>query len=300
MASKKKFRSFESFWKPYIRIFQVFCVSHYSIYRQPNQGINRLFYHITFLTMHCIAMIYTVKTLYNLRVDRFKEMALMRIVSYISSGGYFLEHAVAHLEPLFTRKHEEEIYKRFEEINTIFTKKLKYNVDFDALRKKQKYTIGFYVLSAIQAFGLSFFTYPMNNFYMLFYLLFRAIATINIRVRRFQTSVIINLLSNILGDVQTLLKRRQENNIIHLRLIYSKVLLIQKSISCCFGFSFLTFLMNYCFDVIYSSYWAYITINLYGENSRMFNVIRKFHHIYHTYALKKNTIYSQMLFTTLP
>lgn len=215
----------------------------------------------------------TLKTIYYLGSEKHKEMPLMSYVSFISIAGDFVEHSCAHIEPLFTGKKEEEMYRRFEEINTIFARKLNHVVDFDGIWKNQKYTIGFFIVSGIQAFGLSFFSLPTGGFNITIYLICRAAAIIIIRVRRFQSSIIINLMTNTLLDVQILLKQSQENyrqnsnrhiskNIRYLRDIYSNVWLIRKSLSCCFGYSMLTFLMDYCFDFINSSYWAYITINV--------------------------------------
>lgn len=285
MRSKKIFQksgAFERFWKPFVRVFQVFCVSHHSIYHS-NQRIRRLVYHISFLAIHSFLMLYTLKTIHHLASPKHKEIPLMSYVSFISITGDFVEHVVAHIEPLFTRKEEEKIYQLFEEINVIFATKLNHVVDFNALRKKQNYTIGFFILSTVQAFGLSFFSLPTGGLNIFFYLLCRAAAVIIIRVRRFQSSIIINLLSNILRDLQILLKQLQENyhqnpdsqtseNIVYLRDIYSKVWLIKNLLSSCFGWSFITFAMDYCFDLINSSYWAYITIKTY--KSRM-KTIRK-------------------------
>lgn len=233
-------------------------------------------------------MIYTLKTIYDLGIDKYKDMPIMALVSYISISGDLVEHVVANIEPLFSKRQEEQMYRLFEEINTIFETKLKHIVDFDALRKEQNYTIGFFALSALQAFGLSFFTCPKGALNASIYLLFRTVTIIIIRVRRFQSCIIINLLSNILKDMQRLLKQSQENyvensnrnmtkNIVYLRDIYSKAWLIKKSISCCFGFSFITFLMDYCFDFINSSYWAYVTINRYETKIR---IMRKIYHLF--------------------
>lgn len=275
--------AFEKFWKPFVRVFQVFCVSHYSVYHS-NQHVGRLIYHILFFAMHFFTMVYTLKATHHLANPNYKEIPLMSVVSYLSISGDLMEHCVAHLEPLFTRRQEEEMYRLFEEIHTIFATKLNHFVDFDVLRKQQNHTIGFFIFSAVQAFGLSFFTLPECAYGIFLYLLARAIGTIIIRVRRIQSSIVINLLSNVLKDVRMLLEQSQENygqnsnrekreNIVHLRDIYSKSWLIKNRISCCFGWSFITFIMDYCFDFINSSYWAYIIIKTY--KSRM-KTIRKF------------------------
>ncbi|XP_055303406.1 uncharacterized protein LOC129569037 isoform X1 [Sitodiplosis mosellana] len=86
-------------------------------------------------------------------------------------------------------------------------------------------------------------------------------------------------------DLQIQLKQLQENyhrnpnnkhikeNIIHLRDIYSKVWLIKNRFSSCFGWSFITFAMDYCFDFINSSYWGYVTIKTYKSTLKTIHVL---------------------------
>lgn len=276
---------FKRFWEPFVVVFQVFCVSHYYIHRE-NHRMCRLIYHISFLALHSFLMVYTLKTTHHLASSTHKEIPLMSYISFISIAGDFVEHGMANLEPLFTRKHEERMYQLFEEINTIFATKLNYKVDFDALRKEQKKTIGFFIISAIQAFGLSFFSLPTDNFEKFVYLLCRFGAVVIIRVRRCQLSIVINLMQKVLMDLQILLKQLQQNhhqnsveemseNINQIRDIYSKLWLIKNQISSCFGWSFITFAMDYCFDFINSSYWGYITIKTYKSTLK---TIRKTYH----------------------
>lgn len=265
--------TFERFWRPFLVFFQVFGVSHYSMYHT-NYRIGRFLYHMLIFAIHSFFMILTLRTTHHLASNSYKEIPLMSFISYISIVGDFVEHAMAHLEPLFTKKHEEEMYRLFEQINTIFATKLNHQVDFDALRKMQRKTIGFFIFSSIQAYGLSFFSLPTDGFETFIYLICRAGGVIIIRVRRCQCSIIINLMSNILMDLQILLKQLQENynsdsdenmseNIIHLRDIYSKVWLIKNRFSSSFGWSFIAFALDYCFDFINSFYWGYITIKTY-------------------------------------
>lgn len=284
-ASNVVRHSFEKFWKPFVRVFQVFCTSHYAVYHT-NAQIYRFIYFITLSSIHVFFMIYTLKTVHYLASHEYKEIPLMGYVSFMSITGDFLEHVIAHLEPLFARKHEEEMYKRFEEINEIFSTKLDHRIDFDAVRRKQKSTIGFFVFSGLFALGLSFFTMPTGGYNILAFLLTRVVTITIIRIRRCQASFVINLLSYILTDLQQILRRSQENygrnstdkdlsrseDIRYLRDIYSNVWIIKNLISCCYGWSFITFIMDFCFDSINSSYWLYVTIKSYKSRIK---IIRK-------------------------
>lgn len=270
------YQSFETFWKPIVRVFQVFSVSHYAIYYK-NAEIGRIIYFMLFAIVHVLLNIYTLKTVHYLGSDKENGIPLMTYVSFMGILGEVIQSAVIHLEPLFSRKCEEEMYKRLEKINKTFATKLNHQIDFEAIRKKQKYTMGFFLLSGLFTFGLSFFDLPNGTLNTYAFLITRAVTMTILRVRRCQASFVINLLSNILMDLQELLRQSQENyrtksndrhsdkseNMRYLRNIYSDVWLIKNLISCCFGWSFIAFIMDFCFDSINSSYWAYVSIKSY-------------------------------------
>lgn len=273
--------AFKIFWRPFVRVFQVFCVSHFSIYRS-NYKIRNVLYFIVFCTLHISVLLYALKDVHYLGNNKYKKSPLMYYVSLLSIINDLIEHVVAHFESFFVRKQEEEIYRRLDMINHIFATKLNYVVDLDEVRKTHiRDTVVFFVLSAIIATGLSFFTLPNDGYRMSLFLMSRIISVTIIRVRRCQVAIIINYTSSILMDLQILLKRQQKNysqisnessnfeeislncreNLLYIRDIYSNVWLIKNLISSCFGWSFITFLMDFCFDFINSSYWAFIVIN---------------------------------------
>lgn len=285
--------SFKKFWKPFVRVFQIFCVSHYSIYRS-NYKISSLLYFIVFCTIHISVLLYALKDVHYLGNSNHKKSPLMYYVSFLSITNDLIEHLVAHFEAFFVKKEEEEIYRRLNIINDIFATKLNYVTDFNEVRRKRiRDTVAFFVISGIFATGLSFFSLPNDGYKMCLFLLSRIISVTIIRVRRCQVALIINYMSSILIDLQILLKKQQENysrisknasnfdeislnfreNILCIRDIYSNVWLVKNLISSCFGWSFITFLMDFCFDFINSSYWAFIIINTYKSKKKLFRKI---------------------------
>lgn len=279
-------RAFESFWKPFVRVFQVFCVSHHSIY-YPKSRFHNSIYFILVSTLHITFIVYNLKNIHVMSNSEYKVSSLMYYVSFLSFVGDIVEHTVCHMEPFFMKKYEIEIYRRFEEINEIFATKLNYVTDFDAVRKRQvQSTINFFILTGIVAFGLSFFSLPEDGFSIFFHLLSRAVSITIIRLRRCQMSLLINFLSNVLLDLQILLKQQQQKyipnsdgmstksseNIQYLRDIYSNVWLIKNLLSSGFGWSIITVLIDFSFDLINSSYWTYITIKTYKSTK---TIIRK-------------------------
>lgn len=284
-------RAFESFWKPFVRCSQVLCVSHYSTFHR-NERVGRIIYFIIFSALHISLMVYTLINGLHIQMkpsNKYKTSPLMFYVNFISVAGNFITHTVAHFEPFFSRKDEQEIYRRLNEINEIFALKLNYVTDFNAIKKKFiRGTMTFFVFAATISFGYSFFSLPTEDNTVFLFLLNRALAVVIIRARRMQAAFLINSLTNILTDLQLLLKRQQEGyrlhstnqlssysseNIRYLRDIYSNVWLIKNLISNCFGWSFITFLLEFSFDLINSSYWTYINIKIYASRNMIIRML---------------------------
>lgn len=279
-------QAFVSFWKPFIRTFQVFCVSHYSMFHS-TAHIGRLIYYLTFSGLHIALMVYTLANglLIQMRPsEKYKESTLMFYVNSISVAGNFITHTVAHLEPLFSRKYEERIYHKLNEINETFALKLNYVTNFDAIRDRFiRRTVLFFTITASVSMGYSFYSLPSDGdvFKTCMFLMNRAFGAVIIRARRCELAFLVNTLSNILLDLQILLKRQQQNyrsnsanssvdlseNIRYLRDIYSTVWLLKNLISSCFGWSFISFLIEFSFDLINSLYWAYINVKIYDSSN---------------------------------
>lgn len=283
-------RAFDSFWKPFVRVFQALCVSHYSVFRpNNNNNIYRLIYFLIFGTIHISLIIYTL--IYGPQVhiivnDKYKRSSLMFYVSLMAIIGNFIAHILAHLEPLFTKKHEMEIYRKLREIDEIFALKLNYNTNFKAIQKDFiQYTVSFFIFTALLSFGCAVFSLPPDLYGSAIFLMNRLVVVLVVRARRCLMAFHVNTLTNILEDVQILLKRQQLNyrsnstesiksreNIQYLRDIYSNVWLLKNLLSSCFGWSFISFLAEFTFELINSSYGVYINVK---ESKSTVKVLRK-------------------------
>lgn len=281
-------RACEAFWKPFVRFFQVFGVSHYSIFN-PNVQIHHILKFIGISALQISLLIYVLingPRVHYIGNANFNESPLMNYVSFMSIGGNFLTHLVAHLEPLLTRKHEIKLYQLLDRINEIFALELNYVTDFQTIRKKFiRQTVSFFVFASTLSFGYSMFFLPMDPRGMSIFLACRLLSVTVIRSRRCQIAFHVNNLTNILNDLQVLLKRQQENyshnsnesqreNLRYLRDIYSNVWLVKGLLSNCFGWSFITFLLEFSFELINSAYWAYVNMKLYEKSFG--KIIRKF------------------------
>lgn len=131
-------RTFKSFWKPFVRVFQVLCVSHFSVFYSTN-CIGRLIYFFAFSALHITFVIYTLFNGLHIQMRpsiHHKYSPLMFYMNFVSVFGNLLTQVVAHLEPLFTRKYEEEIYRKLDKINENFALKLNYVTNFEIVGKK--------------------------------------------------------------------------------------------------------------------------------------------------------------------
>lgn len=101
----------------------------------------------------------------------------------------------------------------------------------------------------------------------------RLLSVVIIRARRCLIAFHINTMTNILGDLQILLKKQQKNyhpksmtsidsieNIRNLRHVYLNVWQLKNLMSSCFGWSLVLFLVEFSFEFINSFYWMYLNI----------------------------------------
>lgn len=288
-----KANNFECFWKPFIRVFQVLCISNYSIYR-PNLKRNSLksfaflTYFIIFGGIHIGITVYALKRSLRMeltRNDKYKESPLMYYVSWLSIFGDILAHLTSNLVALLKGKQEAEIYQKIEEIDEIFFTKLKHSLNYNQMRRKYVYqTFGIFILSTVLSIISTLTPLPMDRNYFVCPILMFAILVI--RGRGCQIALVLHTLCHILMDLKILLKQQQLNchrgssgfysieNIQYYRKIYSKIWLIKTLMSDCFGLTFITFLVQFTFDLIDSSYWAYINLSLY--ESKLMSIRKKY------------------------
>lgn len=285
-------QALESLWKPFLRFFQLLCVSHYSIFHRKRHLVRMVYFIIT-SALHTALMLYTL--LYGLYIQikpskQHSESTLMFYVNFLSVAGNFVTHTIAHVEAFFTKNQENEMFRRLNEINGIFARKFNYHADFVAIKRKHmQHTAFFYFCSTAASFGYSLFSLPATSGDVLLFLINRFLAVVIIRTRRCYAALFINMQTIILRDLQILLKRQQLNyrphttnahatsnaseKIHYLRDVYSNIWMINELISGCFGWSLVTFLMEYSFDLINSAYWAYINIKADESNIKVIRML---------------------------
>lgn len=284
---------FKLFLKPFIRVFQLFCVSHYSIfhpdlYKNRMKLIKILIYFILFSFLHiasiCFVIIYSFDNR-NIMNKEYKESPMMYYVKIMSLVIGTITHAVIHFEALFKGKCEKELLSNFFEIHSIFATKLNYTVDYNILRKKCIHQVSNVFILSIVLLGTSWYFYTMGEFLeKSFLVLLAGLAHIILRLRYYQIAVVLTLLKDCLADLDILLKRfqiiqqQQQNsaNIRYFRKIYSNAWTIQNLISECYGWSLIAMLTQFTLDSINTSYWIFINLKYYGAQNFTIRKIYKF------------------------
>lgn len=299
-------REFEKFWKPFTRVFQAFCVSHYTVFRpdlRQNQLKSWLFllYFLAFFMLHLNLIVSVVKKALRCegtlpeaeslsRWTKHKESALMYYVNALSVIGGFATHIGAHVEPLFNGKREKELYEKLQTIDNILVTKLHHVIDY---KTRQAHFVNqtclLFLLVTISATASSFMNLPdlyHDKYFMQPILIFPMIVN---RLRWCYIALFLHNIGDILNDLQALLKQQQihsndessassqskhaRENIKFFREIYSYIWYIITLFSDVFGWSFIFFLVEFTFEFINASYWFYINLTVYGS---VHLTIRKF------------------------
>lgn len=289
---------FETFWKPFARVFQAICISHYSVFR-PNisnsfrKKIPFLVYFIVLSSAH-LTLIFTVTSKTSRESDsialNFKESTLMNYVNALSIIGQIAIHSAIHLENVFYGDREQEICDRLKHIYDSFATNFNYVPDYEMRRVKYIYkTVLFFVLMFIFASASAFTPIPAacdDKFFMPPILIPSMIMTLG---RWCQISLYLNIIADTTNDLQGLIRQQQINNFQEhnqptqtyeefknmqcLRKIYSNIWFITTLVSQCFGWSFLTFLAKVVLELLNGSYWFFVNLSLHqsiGLNIRKF------------------------------
>lgn len=161
---------FQTFWKPFTCIFQILCVSHYSIYRPWLQNslfksLPFLLYFLAFASIHLAFLTLNLMKGINEGHDftKRKESPLMFYINCLSIFGTFASHITTHIETLLSGKCENKIHQKLKKINDIFATKLNHVIDYKARRTRYtKNTVSVFVFAWILSAGSSLIECPFR------------------------------------------------------------------------------------------------------------------------------------------
>lgn len=275
-------QTFDSFWKPFIRVFQAFCMSHYSIFHTRNH-YGRLVYFIIFSIFDNFINSYSLVQIFHLDKSLYQKCWLMYFVSFMSIGSHIVMHVIFHLEALCTLQQQEEMCQKIRDIDKIFTTKLNYQTDFDAIRRNFARTAGFFVFTATFLIVGAFQSHPTDSSMLTFVLCRFLVVSANF-IKKYQIAIHMKMLTNILMDLKIVLAEQQQDhrlnlhgstlreNIQSLREVYCNAWLIAKLLNGCFGWTLVFYLTESTIDLINSSYQYYLNVKVYKST---YNVIRE-------------------------
>lgn len=282
---------FEHFWKPFVRIFQLICVSHYSVFRlhlraSPySKTIPFLIYFCVFAAVHLTILFSKTSRVGSFRskdYDKsFHGSPLMYYVNAFSVFGAYVTNITIHLENVFCGKREVEICERFQAISDIFEIRLNYAMKYKSWRAKYLRICGFFLLITLMASITSFSKLPhfFNDKYFMTPVM--VIGTIITRARWCQIALYLNILGDILYHLQLSLKQHQlrsrsnpsdeqlhsfvRENICYFREIYSHCCAIVTMMSEYFGWSLIALIIKTTLESINGSYWLYVNQNTFDS-----------------------------------
>lgn len=275
------------FWKPFIRVFQAFSVSHYSIFR-PKHHPGHLVYFIAYSLFNVITNMYSLNRIYLSDKIVYEKSHIMYYVSFSTILNHTIVSFTYHSEAFFSLKKQQKIVQKLSEINEVFATKLNYNTDFDAIKKKFiRHTATCLICISMFYIGGAIHSPPTDGSIYTF-LLMRIVATSTTIMRRFQIAIHINSITNILTELKILLEKQhkayrpsskklkrssQYETLQHIRAVYSNVWVISKLIDGCFGWTLVMLLIDFFFDLINSTYQCYLNISVYKSTHK---TIRKY------------------------
>lgn len=281
-------QSFESFWQPLVRLFQIFGVSHYSIFCSSRQ-YDRFVHFIIISALDVAINTYTLAHIYLMDEYIYVKSPLMYYTSCLSIFCHVVAHGAIHLEAFFLWKHERAIYRRFREINETFTAKLNCVEDFNAKQKQcVSPTINYFATIAALQMASSVYFHPSSTSTLAF-VLGRLFVTLISCARKCQISIYVNYLTSVLNELKMLLERERRSslprtnqspfqNLHQLREIYSNAWIISKLLSSCFGWTLLIYLIEFTIDLINSSYQVYLNFKIDKSTYKMirnYSVLQK-------------------------
>lgn len=288
---------FESFWKPFVRFFQSFCVSHYLVFR-PNirnsyiKSIPFLIYVIVIASIHLIILFVTsfkIVSEESQNVRIYRGSPLMYYVDALSVFGAIVTNLTIHLENIFYGQRENEICEKFQIINDLFKVQLNCKINYELWRLKYFKVMGFFLFSILIASISSFSTLPSLYDDKFFMTPIMVIGVIMTRLRWCQIALYLNMLADILNHLTISLKQHQKqsnkmfeqelshsfvpDDIHYFREIYSHCWSIVAMMSDYFGWSMIAHLAKMTLESINGSFWFYVNQNTFESTQLTFRMI---------------------------
>lgn len=283
---------FETFWRPFIRVAQLCCASHYNIFRSKHRKNSiKSFVLPAYFSLYILVNIslVTLATIRGLQCEAntnitykplHKESALMYYINSLTVLGNSITFLIVHLEAVLCGKPEVKLFGKLNMVDDIFLLKLNHKIDYNVRRSKfiRKIVIAF-ALSCILCTASSFSPLPEQHHDKYFMQPILILGCVTNRVRWCYIALILSNVAETLNDLQILLRQHQIKNrkgskneqevneeydrIRYIREIYSTIWCAIASLSDCYGWTIISFLLSSTLHSINACYWLYINMNIY-------------------------------------
>lgn len=283
---------FEAFWRPFIRVVQLCCVSNLNIFRSKHRKSSvKSFILLAYFSIYIVInmSLVTLATVRGLQCEgklnnthkpQHKESALMYYINSLTVLGFFITNLTVHLEAVLCGKRENELFQQLKMVDGIFSNKLNHKLDYKVKRTKFiRKIVSAFVLSCILCTASSFSTLPEQHHDKYFMQPILILGCVTIRIRWCYIALVLSSVAETLNDLQILLRQHQIKNrkdsekhpenrdvndkIRYFREIYSMIWCIIRLLSDCYGWTFITFLLSSTLQSINASYWLYINMSIY-------------------------------------
>lgn len=266
---------FIHFWKPFVRFFQLFCISHYGILRAElkDQRV-KLALHRIFFIVNVSFQLFSAYSYCELKM----KMRLWAMEKYDNSpmfkhvyfGTRFIEIGsllVISCETFFNRRSEKKLFETLECIDGMFGK-LHHSIDYGMHRHQQMKKAVVYLIGMISfiitTLSVDILIVKPDTYFGAFVPFCIFVVS---RLRVFQVSFLINVLCDLLGELKVVMLRQQNRvkynpahwkDIQNARKIYSKIWLLKTLIGDCFGYSMVLFVIDSAVKLTNCVYWIYL------------------------------------------
>lgn len=138
---------FIRFWTPFVRVFQFFCASHYSIFCRESRD-RRIKCHLLRLAF-CAQIAFTFGCIYlhfrmGMAISIYTIESTSSIFAYVNNVSYycyFISNFLFPLETFAMRRTEQQIYATMCNIDAIFQQKLNHVIDYRVHRHCENFTL---------------------------------------------------------------------------------------------------------------------------------------------------------------
>lgn len=283
--------SIQQFWKPYISLFHVLCLTR--VESTPDEAniskrgtmVLKIYQSLTTILVTTIILVAIINGIIVLnRVkDEYNVEGILHL--YIDSFDLlinFLTFLAIHLEPIWCIRNEKQFRIHLNKIDKMMRTHLKLNIKYDRLHSKCISNLIKCVIITLLLHLLSLF-FNVTVFILTSDFIYKTIVlftTAMIRVRIFQILLYIELLCEYLSQIHIALAKHAQklttmkkrfgtrlnppfiigNELFYCHQIYSELNLIPRHLSATFGWSLLITIFQNLIEFTTSFFWVFLTM----------------------------------------